>query len=84
MTGFMCAYLGRADECRECGGFNQTGGQYCSHDCATDAAARAAALDEQIQARQAREAAFAAEVERLRAAGHTYEEIDQLLAGMPT
>jgi hypothetical protein len=84
MSGFVCVYFGQPDECPECGGFNRTGDRYCSHECGDQAAMRAADHEEQIQARRAREDAFAAECERLRAAGHTDEEIDVLLVGMPT
>lgn len=84
MTGIVCLYFGRRDECQECGGFNQTGNPYCSHDCAAAAAAAAARDAAQVQARRSREEAFAVEVERLRQLGHSYEEIDVLLAGMPT
>lgn len=83
MTGVVCVYFGRRDECHECGGFNQTGDPYCSHDCAADAAARLAQIEETVRARRAREDAFAAECDRLRALGHSDEEIDVLLAGMP-
>jgi hypothetical protein len=84
VTGVVCLYFGRSDECRECGGFNDTGAQFCSHDCADSAAARAAEAEAQVRARRAREAAFAKACDRLRLLGHTDEEIDVLLAGMPT
>ena len=84
MIGVVCLYCGPPGECQECGGFNETGSPYCSHDCAADAAARLAQLEETVRARRAREDAFAAECDRLRALGHTDEEIDALLAGMPT
>lgn len=84
MSGVVCLYFGPPGQCPECGGFNDTGHQYCSHDCAFDAAARAAALEEQVRARRAREDAFAKACDRLRLLGHTDEEIDVILAGMPT
>jgi len=84
MADFACLYFGRADECPECGFFNETGHRYCSHECADRAAARAAANEADVQARRAREDAFAAAVAELIAAGHTYEEADVLLASMPT
>jgi hypothetical protein len=84
VTGIVCLYFGRPDECRECGGFNETGDPYCSHDCADSAAARAAEADEAVRSRRAREEAFAVEGARLRALGHSDEEIDVLLADMPT
>lgn len=84
MSDFVCLYFGRADECPECGGFNETGTRYCSHDCADDAARRQEALVRAAAARRANEDLFAAEGDRLRAAGYTDREIDVLLAGIPT
>lgn len=81
---YVCAYMGRADECHECGGFNQTGTQFCSHDCAASRADRVAEMDAARQARRDREKAFGVAADELRAQGHTDEEIDVLLAGMPT
>ncbi len=77
---FVCLYFGRSDECQECGGFNDTGCRFCSHDCASDADDRIAAMDARRQAQRDEEAAFGAEVDRLRAAGHNYDEIDRILA----
>jgi len=79
-TPFVCVYFGPPDECQECGGFNDTGGRFCCHDCASDAAKRIAAMDARVEARRAEEAAFAAAVIRLREAGHSYDEIDRILA----
>lgn len=81
---YLCAYFGYADECSECGGFNETGTKFCSHDCAAHRADRVAEMDARIQERRDRENAFAREVERLRVLGHNDQEIDHLLAGMPT
>jgi hypothetical protein len=81
---WFCLYFGRADECAECGGFNATGTQFCSHDCAASRAERVARQDADRQARRDREALFGAECERLRALGHSDEEIDALLVGIPT
>ena len=80
----MCLYFGPRDECSECGGFNATGTQFCSHDCAASQADRVARMEADRLARRAREDAFAAACEQLRARGHSDEEIDVLLAGMPT
>lgn len=83
----VCAYSGRPDECPECGGFvrrpGERGDQFCSDDCAADYADRTTAQDAAAQARRDADDAFGREVARLRAAGHSYEEIDVLLAGMP-
>lgn len=84
MTGVVCLYMGRPDECPECGFFNGTGTRFCSHDCADHYAARVAAQEAEVQARRDREDAFGRAVDELHAAGHTDEEIDVLLAGMPT
>lgn len=84
MTGIVCLYMGRSDECPECGFFNATGDRFCSHDCADHFAAGVAAQEAEVQARRAREDAFAEAAEELRAQGHTDEEIDVLLVGMPT
>lgn len=80
----VCAYMGPPDECPECGGFNNTGGPFCSHDCAGARADRVAEMEAREQARRDREDAFAAEVARLRAEGYSYEECDLMLAGMPS
>ncbi len=84
MSDFFCAYMGVPDECAECGGFNQTGTMFCSSDCAADQADRVAEMDAERQARRDREDAFALAADELRAQGRTEEEIDVLLAGMPT
>jgi hypothetical protein len=76
--------MGRSDECPECGFYNATGDRFCSHDCAASYADRCARMAAAEQARRDREAAFGRAVDELHAAGHTDEEIDVLLAGMPT
>ncbi len=81
---FVCAYMGRPDECPECGGHNETGDRFCSHDCAADHDTRVAHLDRERQASRDQAAAFGREVDRLRALGHTDQEIDVLLAEMPS
>lgn len=81
---YVCLYFGRSDECQECGGFNQTGAQFCSHDCAASWAAHVAKQDAEVSARRARENAFADAAAALRTQGRTDEEIDLLLIGMPT
>lgn len=80
----ICLYFGPPDECSECGGLNETGTQFCSHDCAATRAAAVARQDAEQVARRVREDAFAEAVAALLTQGHTYEEIDVLLAGMPT
>ena len=84
MTGFVCAYFGPPDECPECGGFNKTGGRYCSHDCADDAAQRVQRQDVALAELQAREEEFGRRCDTLRQAGRTDWEIDLLLADYPT
>lgn len=84
----VCAYLGDPAECMECGfsvpepGARQD--RFCGDDCAAGYAERGAAMEAARLARRAREDAFAVEGDRLRKLGHTDEEIDVLLAGMPT
>lgn len=81
---FVCLYQGPPKECSECGGHDPTGTGFCSHDCAAARADRVERHRVWSEDRRAREDAFADEVARLRAAGHSYEECDVLLAGMPT
>lgn len=73
---FVCAYQGRADECPGCGGFNETGGQFCSHDCAGSWADRVAAGDAQQEARRKMEAAFGACSSILAELGYSGDEIE--------
>jgi hypothetical protein len=84
----VCAYFGNPADCHECGGFVPSPGarqdRFCGDACAASYSDRAAALDAAQQARRAREDAFGAEVDRLRGLGHSDEEIDVLLAGMPS
>jgi predicted nucleic acid-binding Zn ribbon protein len=84
VSHFVCAYMGPRGECPECGGFNDTGNQFCSHECAGRFAERGEAIEAEVRARRAREDAFAVAADELRAQGHTDEEIDALLVGMPT
>lgn len=79
----VCGYMGRPDDCPECGGFNDTGHRFCSHDCAASFAERGAGHEQQRQARRDAEDAFGAEVDRLRQLGHTTPEIDAMLKDMP-
>lgn len=85
---FFCAYLGDPAECMECGfsvpdpGARQD--RFCGDDCAASYADRGAAIEAARLARRAREDAFGEEVERLRALGHTDEEIDLLTVGLPS
>jgi hypothetical protein len=85
---FVCAYLGDPSECPECGGYVPAPGArqdaFCGDDCAAVYADRCAVLEAVQAARGAREDAFGAEVDRLRGLGHSDEEIDRLLAGMPS
>lgn len=84
MTNIVCAYFGRPDECPECGGFNDTGTRFCSHECAANYAERGAEMERREAERRAREDAFGEACAELRRKGHSDEEIDVLLAGMPT
>lgn len=84
MTGLVCAYLGRSDECPECGGFNDTGTMFCSHDCAANYAERGAEQERRVQERRGRENAFGEACAELHKQGYSDEEIDVMLAGMPT
>lgn len=85
---FACAYFGDPSECPECGGSIQAPGarqdRFCGDDCAASHADRVAAQERAQQARRDREDAFGREVNRLRGLGHTDEEIDVMLAGMPS
>lgn len=83
MTDFICLYFGRPDECPECGGFNDTGTRFCSHECAADWDERGRQIEAEAQARRDRDDAFGRECERLRALGHTDAEIDALTASLP-
>jgi hypothetical protein len=81
---FVCLYQGVPGDCSECGGFDPTGTGFCCHDCAQARADRAARHAAAAQASRDREDAFAREVDRLRAEGYRDEEIDLMLAGMPS
>lgn len=83
-TNIVCLYQGRPDECPECGGINETGTRFCSHDCGANYAERCASQEAARVERRRREDAFAAAAQELRELGHTDEEIDQLLTGMPS
>jgi hypothetical protein len=80
----VCAYTGVSGDCSECGGHDPTGTGFCGHDCAAARADREARHEAERQARRDAEEAFAAEVDRLRGLGHSDEEIDLILAGMPS
>lgn len=80
----VCAYFGPPKQCSECGGLDETGTGFCSHDCRARRADREARHAAEVQVRRARENLFAAEVERLRGLGYSYEECDVMLEAMPT
>jgi hypothetical protein len=80
----VCLYQGVPGDCSECGGFDPTGTGFCCHDCRAARADREARQAAEVQARRDREDAFGREVDRLRALGHADEEIDVMLAGMPS
>lgn len=79
----VCAYFGPPSECAECGGHDDTGTGFCSHDCRAGWADRGVRLEAAAQARRDADDAFGREADRLRAQGHTDMEIDELLKGMP-
>ncbi len=79
----VCVYTGPPNQCGECGGHDETGTGFCSPDCQADRAERAAQHRDALERRRAAEDAFAAEVQRLRAAGHTDEQIDEMLKDWP-
>lgn len=80
----VCAYTGVPGDCSECGGLDPTGTGFCCHDCAQARADRAERHAAERQARRDREDAFGREVDRLRSLGHSDEEIDLMLAEMPS
>jgi hypothetical protein len=80
---FVCLYMGYPGDCQECGGHDPTGTGFCSHDCRTDRADRLARRDAAVQALQEADDEFGREADRLRALGHTDEEIDEMLKEMP-
>jgi hypothetical protein len=84
VNGFFCAYQGSPYECTECGGVKPGDLPYCCHECAASAAARAERHRREIADQRARADAFGREVDRLRAAGHTYQQIDELLKDVPS
>lgn len=79
-----CFYFGPPDICPECGGGKPEGIPFCSPECAAERADRVAAHDAMDEHRRRREGAFGAEVARLRGEGYSYEEIETMLAGMPS
>lgn len=83
MTDIVCVYMGPPGECSECGGFDETGTGFCSPDCHADRADREARWRSAVQARRDADDAFGRAAELLHAKGHTDEEIDELLKGMP-
>ncbi len=81
----VCLYMGRSDECVECGGGNETGTQFCSHDCADHFAERGREQQQALARRRAADDAFAAAAARLRAEDPqlTDQQIDEQLRWMP-
>lgn len=80
---FTCAYTGVPGDCQECGFHDPTYTGFCSHECRQRRADREAAQDAEVQARRDADDAYGREVDRLKALGHTDQEIDELLKGMP-
>lgn len=83
MNDFVCAYTGVPGECQECGGYDRTGTGFCGHDCRDSRATNDARQEAEGQARRDADDAFGLEAERLKALGHTDQEIDELLKDMP-
>jgi hypothetical protein len=79
----VCAYVGVPGDCQECGFHDPTGTGFCSHDCRAERADRVARQDAAVQARRDADDAFGREADKLRALGHTDEEIDEMLKEMP-
>lgn len=79
----VCLYTGPPNQCTECGGHDETGTGFCSPACQDARAERVAEHRDQDARRRAAEDAFAAEVDRLRAAGHSDEHIDEMLKDWP-
>lgn len=80
---FVCLYTGVPGECQECGFHDPTGTGWCSHDCRQAYEDRGAQIQANVQARRDADDAFGREADRLRGLGHTDEEIDEMLKGMP-
>lgn len=80
---FVCLYTGPADTCTECGGFDPTGTGFCEHECRESFEAHGERMKAEQQARRDADDAFGRAADELRALGHTDEEIDELLRGMP-
>ena len=78
----VCAYTGPPDTCAECGGYDPTGTGFCSHDCRADFHTRGDRHEAERLARRAADDAFGVEADKLRAQGHTDQEIDELLKDM--
>lgn len=74
----VCLYLGRPRECQECGFFDETGTGFCSHECRQARADREARHLAELQTRRAEEDAFGDAVQRQRAAGRTWQEVDAM------
>jgi hypothetical protein len=79
----VCVYTGVPGECQECGGYDPTGTGFCSHDCRASRALSDARQEAAVQARRDADDAFGREADKLRALGHTDEEIDEMLKEMP-
>jgi hypothetical protein len=81
---FICLY--QPNRCHECDrelGLNAIDGRFCDGECADAFAEAQTRIEESDRLRRQAEDAFAAEVERLSAAGYSYAEIDTLLEDMP-
>lgn len=79
----VCAYTGVPGDCSECGGWDPTHSGFCGDDCRDARLDREERHRAEAQARRDADDAFGREADRLRAAGHTDVEVDELLEGMP-
>jgi hypothetical protein len=84
MSRFFCLY--QPHRCHECGrelGSSAIDGRFCSLECADSQAEALTRIEESDHRRRQAEDDFAAEVDRLSAAGYSYAEIDTILEDMP-
>lgn len=79
----VCIYTGIPGDCSECGFYDPTYSGFCSDECRDARLDREERYKAEVQARRDADDAFGREVDQLRALGHTDEQIDELLKGMP-
>lgn len=79
----VCVYTGVPGACIECEAPAIPGRRFCSADCEQAFADREQDHRDQVEQERRNNAAFAAEVERLRGEGLTDTQIDERLRDMP-